>query len=380
MTRKFRSDDTDKWLWGFGDGSDGDLTINSNVTEAPIDSSCSGTAGQKTLAATNASFAAGQIVMIHKSRGSTTVAVGEYEFNKIESYVAGTITFVHALQNSYNDSGADQSQVRVMKQYNNVTINNGITYTAKAWDKNVGGILGFFAKGTVTITGSISASGKGYVGGSGSASQGQAQAGEGSVGDVVAQRTANGNAGGGASGDDAQGGGGGHGTAGANGYTGHGNYGYGGNAVGVASLTTLFFGGASGAGANYDSSPAGLSGVPGGGIIAIFGSQIVITGSIVSTGTSGTNSSEGNGSAAGGSVLLKCKTATLGTNLITALGGPAIYGWNNAGTGAAGGVGRIHLDYKVSYSGTTNPTMDIAQDNTIDYISGGGAMYYEHFL
>ena len=110
---KFRSDDTDKWLEGFGDGLDGDLTISSNTTEAPIDSSCSGTAGSYSLTATNASFAAGQLILIHKSRGNTTVTAGEYELNKISAYVAGTITLKYALKNSYNDSGADQSQVRL---------------------------------------------------------------------------------------------------------------------------------------------------------------------------------------------------------------------------------------------------------------------------
>ena len=54
----------------FGDGSDGALTISSNTTESPIDASCTGTTGTKTLNALNASFAANQIIYIHQSRGT----------------------------------------------------------------------------------------------------------------------------------------------------------------------------------------------------------------------------------------------------------------------------------------------------------------------
>jgi hypothetical protein len=54
-----------------------------------------------------------------------------------------------------------------LKQYTNVTINSGKTYTAKAWNGTVGGILGFLANGTVSIVGNISANGKGFRGGAG---------------------------------------------------------------------------------------------------------------------------------------------------------------------------------------------------------------------
>ena len=54
----------------FGDGSDGNLTISTNTTDTPIDSSCSGTSGTKSLSATNTSFTAGQIILIHQTRGT----------------------------------------------------------------------------------------------------------------------------------------------------------------------------------------------------------------------------------------------------------------------------------------------------------------------
>ena len=133
MARQFKSTDTNKWIYYFGTGVDGDLTISSDATDSPIDSTCSGTAGTNSLTATNASFSSGQAIIIHKSRGNTTVTCGEWELNWISSYVSGTITTLFPLQFSYNDSGADQSQVRVLKQYRNVTINAGVTYTAKSW-------------------------------------------------------------------------------------------------------------------------------------------------------------------------------------------------------------------------------------------------------
>jgi len=140
----------------FGDGSDGALTVATNTTEAPIDSSADGTSGAYTLTATNASFAAGQIVMIHQTRG---LGAGTWQRNVISSYTAGTITLQNALNFSYNTSGDDAAQVRVLKQYTDVTINTGITYSAKAWDGTVGGIIAFVANGTITITGTLSAAG-----------------------------------------------------------------------------------------------------------------------------------------------------------------------------------------------------------------------------
>ena len=96
----------------FGDGSDGALTISADTTQAPTDSSCSGTAAAYTLSATNASFAAGQKILIQQSRGT---GVGKWERNEIASYTAGTITLTDALTNTYTDSGASQAQVLVLK-------------------------------------------------------------------------------------------------------------------------------------------------------------------------------------------------------------------------------------------------------------------------
>ena len=47
----------------------------------PINASCSGAVSQSTLNANNSSFAAGQLLIIHQTRG---VDAGKWEFNKIE--------------------------------------------------------------------------------------------------------------------------------------------------------------------------------------------------------------------------------------------------------------------------------------------------------
>lgn len=363
----------------FGDGSDGTLTISSNTTESPIDSTASGTSGTNTLTATNTSFAADQIVLVMQMRGT---GAGTWQRNKITGYVAGTVTLEDNLNFSYNTSGSDAAQIRVMPQYDNVTVNSGITYSTKDWDGSVGGIMAFLADTQITVTGTIEAdggagsvgdgtsvaggTGAGFSGGYGDhANPSQAQTGEGTTGDHVNSSSANGNGGGGAGISGASpgkgGGGGGNGTAGTTaGATG-------GSTAGSADLTTMVLGGGGGGGANDGSESAGTAvggGGCGGGIIFLTGTDITVTGGISADGGAGGNAQPTNeggdgGGGAGGSILLKVQTATLGSGLVTADGGTG----NNKG--GAGGDGRIHIDYYTSYTGTTSPTIDATQDESL---------------
>lgn len=394
----------------FGDGSDGALTISVNTTEAPIDSACTGTIATTALTATNASFAANQIVLIHQTQGT---GAGTWQRNKIVSYTAGTITLDEALNATYG-TGA---QVRVMKQYTNVTVNTAITYTVKAWNGTVGGILAFLANGTVTVTGTISAAGTegataGAVGnttssittgggfrGSGSISKTtyptQASRGEShnssSWNNADYGTTSTGSGGGGGynsnQGGGGNGGGGSNATAGTKGDQGS-------NAIGGAAattitgnsdLTTMTFGGAGG-GSTNDGNNGGSetelvsSGGSGGGILFISGSTIVVTGSISSNGGDGGDWAaystalelSGGGAAAGGSILLKCQTSTLGAGLLTAIGGTGHGGkfGIESYTGGDGGTGRIHIDYYTSYTGTTSPTINATQDDALGSVDG----------
>lgn len=381
--RQFRSDDTDTWSYKFGDGSDGAYSSSGNATDAPIDSSCSGTSGTTSLSATNASFTAGQLILIHQTRGTGS---GNWELNRIESYTTGTITTSKNLINTYTDSGASQAQVLVMKQYTTFTQNSGHTLTAKAWDGNVGGIIAFLCNGTTTIDGTITSNYKGFLGGdprtSGSAN---AYSGEGTGGTKNQQiGTANGN---GASGSsvptNTAGGGGGNGTAGSSGQ-GTPSDRQPGQTAGNAALTSMVFGGGGGGIVNNVSATAVAGN--GGGIILIISKTITInssTGLIKADGENGDNQVGGDyarspGGGAGGSVLIKSTNATLGTNKITVAAGSA--GVASGGTsgnlqGGAGGVGRIHLDYSVSYTGTTTPSIDVTNDLTITD-AGVGPLFF----
>jgi hypothetical protein len=343
----------------FGSGSDGALTISSNTTEAPIDSACTGTAGTQTLTATNVSFAAGQIILIHQSQGTNA---GQWERNTIQSYTAGTITTGTALIGTYT-TGA---QVRVLKQYTNVTINSGVTYTAKAWNGTTGGILSFLANGTVTITGSVVADATGFRGGlghNGGSPQTPGQQGEGYTGIGTNSASANGNGGGGSPNyESTAGAGGGNGRTGANDSS---TAAIGGGISGTSDLTTMVFGGGGGGAMYAQGSPTAATGGVGGGIIFINAATLTITGTITSNGANGavSPSTVGSGAGAGGSILLKAQTATLGTNLITASGG--IGGQGSNVQGGNGGVGRININYLTSYTGSTTPTINVIQDSSL---------------
>ena len=358
----------------FGDGSDGALTISADTTDAPIDASCSGTAGSTTLSATNASFAAGQHILIIQMRGTSA---GTWQKTKIAAYTAGTITTEDALSISYNSTGANKAQVIVMKRYTNVTVDATKTWTAKAWDGSVGGVLTFLANGTVAVNGTITASGKGFLGSTQSAGDfSTAGQGEGTGGDRNTQSTAaNGNGGGGAQGNSGSakpgGGGGGNGVAGSNGGSGDSTPGTGGSTAGNAALTQMCMGGGGGGGYNDGSGGTRALGNPGGGIIFFYGKTVTMGGSASiqangdSTAGSGGVNVSGGGGGAGGSVLIKCQTATLGTTLVTATAGTARVGVGSGASGGNGGAGRIHTDYYTSVSGTTNPTLDSTQDGTL---------------
>jgi|GEM_PF-2419700 len=375
----------------FGDGSDGSLTISSNTTESPIDSACTGTSGTQSLAATNASFAVGQIILIHQSQGTNA---GQWERNTIQGYSAGTITLNTPLIGTYT-TGA---QVRVLKRYTNVTINSGVTYTAKAWNGTTGGILAFLANGTVTVTGSISANGTdaslnnthggtgtftfagatgcGFSGGesvnSNNIASLQAYQGESASGIGTQNTSSNGTAGGGGfrngGNANASGGAGGNGTSGANGtgdpQGGSCTPGSGGNTGGSADLTNIIMGGGGGGEINQaDHTTANAA--SGAGIILISGATITVTGSITANGGNAYQAESSGGAGAGGSILMKAQIATFGSGLITANGGGTIGGYAGGHWGAPAGDGRIVLDYLTSYTGTTTPTLNAIQDSTL---------------
>ncbi len=121
--------------------------------------------------------------------------------------------------NTYTSGGSSHAQVVRVNHYTDVTVQSGGVLSAPAWDGNTGGILVFRASGRLTVEagGLIEATGRGFRGGEGAYSRGQAYQGEGIAGIGGASYLANSNGGGGGWGDDFSGGGGGHGSAGGNG-------------------------------------------------------------------------------------------------------------------------------------------------------------------
>jgi hypothetical protein len=370
----------------FGDGIDGDY--NSSSIPTMTYRSCSGSSGSTTLTLGSAGFSNGDLILIHQTRGT---GAGQWEINKIVSGGGTTsLTLQTALQYTYTDSGASQSQVVKIPRYNNVTCPSG-TWTVPSWNGDTGGILVLAAKGTVTITGTINATGVGFQAGAQvSGADVGGQQGEGtSGGGGGTSSSANGNGGGGGgtgSGLDggAGGGGGGNGTSGQNGGAGQQpSGGAGGATAGSSDLTVAVFGGGGGSGsAGRNGSNIGYAGGPGGGAIFIFAKTINITNSITINGTNGanatTNNGGGGGGGSGGSFLIACNTATLNSSLVTAVGGTGgTAGTSNGGNrqGGNGGVGRIALHYSGSYSGSTNPTLYANLDPSLVEATGGSFLY-----
>ncbi len=354
----------------FGNGVDSSRTISSNTTEAPIDSACTGTVGTNTLTATNVSFAADQVVLIHQTQGTNA---GQYEQRKIQSYTAGTITLTEDLTGTYT-TGA---QVLVMKQYTDVVVNTGVTWKAKAWNGTVGGILAFLASTLTTNgTGAIAATGCGFRGGSGNTDPTEGQQGEGLMTVGGNSALANGIGGGG-------------GGAGA------GNGIGGGTGSDTTDLTTTQFGGGGG-GTNTGGGHTAQNGGAGGGFLLLCAATITNNGTIASNGAQGqtgdTYSAPGSG--AGGSILFKAQTWT-NNGTITATGGTTLSSTNNlvgqngaggghatAGTsaisvaGGAGGDGRVAIDYYTSTTGTTSPTFNSTQDPALGLANGHALRLY----
>lgn len=378
--RQFRSDDTSVWQEKFGNGSDESVTYSGSGSDPTANTTFTGTAaGTSGTAGSGTGFAANNLVLIHQTRGS---GAGNWELNKISSVGSGTNwTMAYDLMNTYV-AGA---QVYLLKQYSSVTINSGVTFSTSAWDGSKGGISAFLCNGTITVAGTISASGAGFIKDT-NGILGQGQQGEGTAGAGGTTSTlANGNGGGGGDGgggnvEGAGGGGGGNGTAGTTGQinvVSNRDPGVGGEAKGTVSLTTMVLGGGGGGGSGNGTDTVGADGANGAGIVVLIGKIITITGSTIARGDSASsaanNKAGGGGGGAGGSILFKGQTITLGSSLVTApagLGGSA----NSCRFGGDGGVGRIHADYSGTISGTTSPTLDSSQSNIFSD-AGGAALF-----
>lgn len=384
MSRRFRSDDTVKWKYGFGKGAY-DATIGTETaswngstrfqTQAAITATAGATSFTKPAGWSHTGFC-----LLHQTRGA---GAGNYELAFVDFSGANAVVD-EPLQHTYVAGAQIITLSNGFTGYNNVSITGTLSPTA--WDGSKGGVIAILAKSSISISGSINVSGSGFFGGSqvsgsgvsGLRAEGQAAAG----GTTSTSRNENAGGGGSTSGLDGGGGGGG-GANGANATAGTNDQatgGQGGTAVGNAELTSMVFGGGGGSGgAGRNGANIGGAGGKGGGIVILISREINITGSINLNGTAGANPAAKGGSGgggAGGSCLLKCQTAVLGSNKITASAGAggADGGSGQGGGGGAGSVGRIHIDYSSSYSGSTTPSIDARQDLTIKPVGAGNML------
>ena len=378
--RQFKSTDSDKWTEKYGNKSDGIGSIDTS-TFAEANETFTGTSGESTGTAGGTSIATNDLVLIHQTQGT---GAGAWELNKVTSGGSTSLTFKYALCNTY----VADAQILKLKQYSALTVNSGQTWTDSAWDGSKGSILACLVNGVTTITGGILATGKGFQkGGTVSSGLGEGQQAHGTKGEGgTASAAANGNGGGGGDGGGgneagAGGGGGGNATTGDTGQinvSGNRYGGTGGEIKGNAGLTLMVPGGGGGGGAGDGTTANGGSGGNGGGIIFIISKTITGTGTITLGGNAGALGSGGTterrgcgGGGAGGSLLFKGQIIDVSAMTITALAG-AGGGGDGSRTGGIGSVGRIHVDYLTTLTGTTTPTLDSTKDATLATAGGGG--------
>lgn len=371
--------------YGYGDGSDGNVTISSNQNATTYTSGGRSYSNQISynvsslsnnsaiLTATANGIAAGDKVLLINLQGKSTNydQVGKWEVLEVDSVGGTTVNFTTDKVNYYGSTvGGDDdlgttinSTQRVVlqriPQYNDFTINTGISFNVNGWNGQNQGIICMMVNGDLTVTGSMVATGAGYRGTQGG--YGPRRAGENIHTKPVANddHPHNGNQPGGGAGSShyGSGAGGGYGTAGMNSWCDQGATVNGGSIYGVNTLATSFFGSSGGDG--YSSS----DGSYGGGIIMLFARNIEATGEISTNGTDGISTGEGGaGGGAGGSILIW--SSTIDNTDLNAFGGQGGAGWGS-NPGSDGGVGRIAV-YSKSI-GTINSVPTHYEEQTMSW-------------
>ncbi len=266
----------------YGDGSDGAVTITSLNTVVNKYAYVTGylSSGATTINVDSTTdFSAGdQILVIQMQSATSPGSVGTYEFTTISSISGTTVTISSGLSNSYtsgtpNTTNAEVTQIVRVPQYTDLTVSDGASITADAWNGYKGGIVIFKATGTVIFegTGKVNVNAKGYRGGTcnGCGNNAWGQQGEGITGLGTNSLDSNYNGGGGGYGPTGYGGepgaGGGCYTKGDDGISSYTSTG--GDAV--CSSTKLIMGGGAGAGGDDDSKTPLPQNVDGGGIVLI---------------------------------------------------------------------------------------------------------------
>ncbi|MEL7188968.1 MAG: hypothetical protein AAGK17_05395 [Pseudomonadota bacterium] len=168
-------------------GKDGDVTINGTLVVneyASLASNASAGTSSVTvtsLAANLPSLEAGDLIMLYQAQGATINAsdsaaygsvtsigsAGRYEFHTVKS-VSGNTIILHdfggaclGLEYTYTVSG--KAQIIRVPQYRNLTVNGSIV--PRVWDGTTGGVVVMDVSETLTVSGTIDASARGFRGG-----------------------------------------------------------------------------------------------------------------------------------------------------------------------------------------------------------------------
>ncbi|MBI4833354.1 MAG: hypothetical protein HY811_00840 [Planctomycetes bacterium] len=324
-------------------------------------------------------FNVGDEVILISLKGISTASsnVGLYEFLRVQSVAGNILTFTTNKVNWYGD-GANDTNVgtnqKVMVQrvpnYTDVTINSGGSLTCNAFNGTKGGILAFRAKGTVTVNVSngISATGKGFVGGTGvaytaNAGGGESYNGTGGIGGPYNGGGSPGQGGGGGGGDN-------NGSVFAGGGGALGSGGGGGGGAGAGGGYIARGGGGGGGGHGNNSFGMGGAGINSGG-----------NGTTTSGGAGAiaarSGSSDNGGGAGGGGYDGRADSSGLNTRAYMGGGGGAGGGATNlnnlgdAKTGANGGIGGgIIIIYASFINITTGASMTANGNNGANGASG----------
>ncbi|MGB5051468.1 MAG: CARDB domain-containing protein [Caldilineaceae bacterium] len=366
----------------FGDGRDGVMPGSGNLDNANgfAAGSVNGTAGATSISVTDRHAIArvnpGDVVLIHQTRG---IGAGQWELNNAAADFTGSSAFAlqKPLKYSYvSNGGNEKAQILRVPQYSTCNVTGTVTPLA-AWNGDWGGIFAVMCQNGMTISGTVTADYLGFRGNlsiSNAAAQGFRGEGHSGSNQVQSPTSVDSGGGGGPWAGSAElccegtgGGGGGNGTPGERGYrdgdSGRGQYGgYGGSASGNAELSVMTFGGSGGEAYGHPNNGGQgvIGGKRGGGIIAIFVRELNISGQITSKGESTSTSTyyaNRGGAGAGGSVLVKGETITIGGSGVNVSGGVSDKFTSGGDTawGGAGGVGRIRVEYCDTLTGTTNP-------------------------
>lgn len=374
----------------YGDGRDGDVNLLSGQTLSPnscyelvrsengtalINSSVALSQGTRVLVLqTQDSFQDTSGASLTWSTASLPGNAGKWAIASVVSSAAEganlRVTLDPMLENGIESAeGVSTAQLCTVPQYENVTISEGASLEATAWDGTTGGVIAFYAKGTTTVTGQVSANGKGFRPGASSdndtrdrdATRGNLnedttgqneKLNSGGKGEGTEYRTygmhgrgVRGNAGGGGNTHNAGGGGGGGAGGGGFGQTQDSEVvntsGRGGGGHSFVASERIFFGG--GGGGGHQNNDRGTGGGAGGGAVWIKTANLAGSGSIQSNGDQGVDAgSDGaGGGGGGGTIVVDAEASTFSGTIIARGGRGGNASSTRDGPGGGGGGGLI---------------------------------------